>query len=103
MRTLALLALVVAAGCTGSGTTTARTDDELVADQAMAAEVNRALSRVDGVDRLKIQIEVVRGIVSLSGPVSDETAAKAACAAARKVNGVKGIRDLLERQDHKGN
>ena len=100
MKSLAWVALVVAAGCTGGGTTTARTDEELVADQAIAAEVNRALSRVEGVDRLKIQIEVVRGIVSLSGPVSDESAAKAACAAARKVDGVKGIRDLLERKDH---
>ena len=99
MRSFALLAFLVAAGCTGSGTTTARTDEELVEDQAIAAEVNRALSRVEGVDRLKIQIEVVRGIVSLLGPVSDESAAKAACAAARKVSGVKGIRDLLERQD----
>ncbi|MEK7467615.1 MAG: BON domain-containing protein [Planctomycetota bacterium] len=100
MKRLALLALLVAAGCTGSGTTTARTDDELVEDQAIAAEVNRALSRVEGVDRLKIQIEVVRGIVSLTGPVSDEASAKAACAAARRVDGVKGVRDLLERVDH---
>ena len=87
-----------AGGCVGDETTRARTDEELVADQAIAAEVNRALSRVDGVDRLKIQIEVVRGIVSLSGPVRDQAAAKAACDATERVDGVKGIRDMMKRQ-----
>ncbi|KAF0240565.1 MAG: hypothetical protein FD180_4876 [Planctomycetota bacterium] len=87
-----------AGGCAGDGETRARTDEELVADQAIAAEVNRALSRVDGVDRLKIQIEVVRGIVSLSGPVRDQAAAKAAYDAAERVDGVKGIRDMMKRE-----
>lgn len=97
-RLAVVLALALAAGCGGGeGTSKPRTDRERVDDQSIAAEVNRVLSRVDGVDRLKVKIDVSRGHVTLSGPARDEAAAQAACEAARKVGGVEEVRDLLER------
>ncbi len=97
-RLIAVLGLVFLAGCGGGeGTSRPRTDDEKVDDQAIAAEINRVLSRVEGIDRLKVRIEVARGYVTLSGPARDEGAAKAACEAAAGVSGVEGVRDLLER------
>lgn len=100
MRSLWLLAvLALAAGCgSGPDDNRARTDAEKVDDQAIAAEVNRVLSRVAGVDRLKLRIEVSRGHVALSGPVRDDEAARAACDAARKVDGVVDVADRLARE-----
>lgn len=97
-RLIAVMGVVLLAGCGGGeGTREPRTDDEKVDDQAIAAEINRVLSRIDGIDRLKVRIEVARGHVTLSGPARDDAAAKAACEAARGVSGVEGVRDLLER------
>lgn len=96
----ALLACVAAflSGCGGGGATPPRTDEERVDDQAIAADANRALGRVDGVDRLQVRIEVHRGRVTLSGRVRDEAAAKAACDAVGRVKGVGGVVDRLERE-----
>lgn len=95
-----LLACVLAAlpGCGGGGATPPRTDGERVDDQAIAADANRALGRIEGVDRLKVRIEVFRGRVTLSGPVRDDAAAKAACEAVGRIRGVEGVLDRLERE-----
>jgi osmotically-inducible protein OsmY len=93
-----LLALtLLACGCSGSGNGT-RTEEDRIDDHAIEADVNRAISRVDGVDRLRVRIESIRGIVTLSGKVRDEAAAKGALEAAAKVSGVKKVTDALERE-----
>jgi osmotically-inducible protein OsmY len=74
-----------------------RTEEERVDDHAIAADVNRALSRIDGIDRLRVKIDCARGTVVLSGPVRDDAAARAACRAAEDVKGVKEVLDRLDR------
>lgn len=97
MKPIALALLVLASGCAGGGGEHPRTSEEKVDDHSIEADVNRALSRVEGVDRLKLKIECVSGKVVLSGSVRDEAAAKAALEAAGKVHGVVGVEDRLER------
>lgn len=86
---------IFAAGCAGGGNEP-RTEEDRVDDHTIEADVNRALSRVDGVDRLKLKIESIRGKVVLSGRVRDAAAAKAAVEAAAKVHGVQEVVDKTE-------
>ncbi|MBI2923944.1 MAG: BON domain-containing protein [Planctomycetes bacterium] len=95
MRRWLLAAAVLLAGCGGDG---GRTDEDRIDDHAIEADVNRALSRVPGVDRLRVRVECLDGRVVLSGSVADGAAAKAACDAAGKVDGVKGVADQLKRE-----
>lgn len=96
-RLLLLWALGAAAGC-GGGEGHVRTDEERADDQSIAAEVNRVMSRVEGVDRLRLRIDVVSGRVTLSGNVRSDEAAKAACEAAKKVKDVLEVVDRMERE-----
>lgn len=95
MKYAILIGSLFVAGCsTPEGP---RTEDERVDDHSIAADVNRAISRVDGVDRLRVRIDCHRGTVVLTGPVRDDSAARAACKAAEAVKGVKEVLDRLDR------
>ncbi|NUN50253.1 MAG: BON domain-containing protein [Candidatus Brocadiae bacterium] len=96
MRRLA--AAILAAGlCAGCGGPEPRTVEDRVDDHAIASEVSRLLSRVDGIDRHQIRVESVEGRVRLTGEVPDDAAAERACAATLRARGVVSVVDQLRR------
>jgi len=97
MKRLLLLIVLGAVGCGGGSS--GRTEEDRIDDHAIESDVSRVLTRVPGVDRLRIRIESTGGRVTLSGSVPGEEGAKAACEAARKVDGVVEVIDRLVRED----
>lgn len=84
---------LVWAGC--AGTTNRRSTGEYVDDSAVTAKVKAEL----GADRIaslfQISVETYNGVVQLSGFVNSQEAADHAAAIARKVAGVREVKNSL--------
>lgn len=88
---LAAMLLALAAGC--AGTATRESTGEYIDDTAITAKVKAAILDDPTLKVLQINVETYRGTVQLSGFVESRAMAERAVAAARRVAGVKGIRD----------
>ncbi len=69
-----------------------------ILDETIAREVVEAIDRRIGIDAETITVEVVDGVVTLSGMVPDWFAKNAAYRAALYTTGVKGVRDTTTLQ-----
>lgn len=94
MKWWLLAAALACAGCSKEK----REEERRVEDHVIESEVNRALTDVKQIDRLKIRIVCKEGKVTLTGKVKDDAAAWAAVKAVKEVDGVKDVVDNMERE-----
>ena len=80
-------------GCAGDRTT--RSTGEFVDDSVLANKVKTALYADDEVAGTRIEVEVFKGVVQLSGFVNSAGEASKAVTIARNVNGVKEVRNNM--------
>ncbi|MEN3355285.1 MAG: hypothetical protein V7640_3443 [Betaproteobacteria bacterium] len=85
------LSLAVTVGCTS--TPEKRGTEEYVDDKVLEARVKAALVKEEGLDASRIKVETYRGVVQLSGFVPDQKMAERAGAAARRVPGVREVKN----------
>jgi hyperosmotically inducible periplasmic protein len=89
---LAALAALVLSAC--AGTETKRSTGEYTDDTALTAKVKSAIATDVGArTAAAINIETYRGVVQLTGFVSSSDDAKRAEAAAKKVDGVRQVKN----------
>jgi hyperosmotically inducible protein len=94
----ALVAGVTAAGLAGCASPnqpeTKRTTGEFASDAALTAKVKSAIATDVGArTAAAINVETYRGVVQLSGFVSSEEQANRTVSAAKKVQGVRSVRN----------
>jgi osmotically-inducible protein OsmY len=94
---LTWLILAIGLGATAACAPTAerRATGEFVDDAALTARVKTALLKAEDVPAAAINVNTYRGEVILSGFVKEEGAIQRAVAAARKVDGVRVVRNEL--------
>ena len=85
------LSLAVTVGCTS--TPEKRGTEEYVDDKVLETRVKAALVKEEGLDASRIKVETYRGVVQLSGFVPDQRMAERAAAAARRVPGVREVKN----------
>lgn len=88
---LAAVLLALATGCAGDAKR--ESTGEYIDDTAITAKVKAAILDDPTLKVLQINVETYRGTVQLSGFVESRAMAESAVAAARRVAGVKGIRN----------
>lgn len=88
---LAAILLALATGCAGDSKR--ESTGEYIDDTAITAKVKAAILDDPTLKVLQIGVVTYRGTVQLSGFVESRAMAERAVAAARRVAGVKGIRD----------
>lgn len=97
LRTLIIVAAAVfgmaqiTGGCASSPSE--RTAGQVFDDGLITAKVKRALFRQEGVSILDVEVNTYRGEVQLSGFVPDAEARRLAEEAARRVEGVKDVKN----------
>jgi len=92
-KSIGVAALLVLAGC--ASTKTQQAPGEYVDDSTVTAKVKAALIADSKAEAHHIDVETFRGVVQLSGYVESESERTAAVADAKKVAGVKSVRDNL--------
>jgi len=93
---LATAAALGAAGCTSSGSPANRGTAEVSDDAALTAKVKTAIATDVGARAASsINVETYRGVVELSGFVDSQEMASRALAAAKKVSGIKTLKNDL--------
>lgn len=106
----ALLILLTVSGCApaliGGGAaggykaaTDERTVGNMVDDATVSTRVKTALVRDDRVKARNIDVDVLEGRVTLTGVVDDRAEAARAVAIAKRVKGVRSVRDNLQTGD----
>ena len=93
-RFFALIAAVLMAltlGCAGTSTTEGT--GEYVDDTVITTKVKTAIFNEPTLKSAEINVETFKGVVQLSGFVSTQTAENTAVAVARKVEGVKSVKN----------
>jgi hyperosmotically inducible periplasmic protein len=97
MRTgvVALLALLLGAGCTAMGEKSA---GEVIDDSTVTAKVKAALTDDETTKARDIKVETYKGVVQLAGFVDTNAEKSRATDVARSVNGVKEVRNDIEVQ-----
>jgi len=99
MKTIGIAALLILAGC--ASTKTQQAPGEYVDDATVTAKVKAALVADSKAEAHHIDVETYRGVVQLSGFVESNSERAAAVADAKKVSGVKEVRDNLQvRSEH---
>jgi hyperosmotically inducible protein len=93
-KSIGVAALLVLAGC--ASTKTQQAPGEYVDDSTVTAKVKAALIADSKAEAHHIDVETFRGVVQLSGYVESESERTAAVADAKKVAGVKSVRDNLQ-------
>jgi osmotically-inducible protein OsmY len=93
-RRLPVVAIVLLGACGDPGP---RTVEDRVDDHAIVSEVNRLLSRVDGLDRHRIRVSCTDGKVTLGGEVRDDATAARAVEAAGNARGAVSVEDRMQR------
>ena len=96
MRKIAMVimlgfSLATTLGCTS--TPEKRGTGEYVDDKVLTARVKAALLKEEGLDSTNIHVETFRDVVQLSGFVPDSGMAQRAVEAARRVPGVKEVKN----------
>lgn len=81
------------AGCTG--TAEQKTAGEYVDDAVITGKVKAAIIEEKAVDANDINVETYKGVVQLSGFIDNEDQRWKAVEAARRVDGVKSVRESL--------
>ena len=94
IKSIGVAALLVLAGC--ASTKNQQAPGEYVDDSAVTAKVKAALIADSKAEAHHIDVETYRGVVQLSGFVESESERAAAVADAKKVSGVKEVRDNLQ-------
>jgi hyperosmotically inducible protein len=75
---------------------TQRGTGEAIDDASITARVKTAIAKTEGIgDALAINVDTYRGVVSLSGFVDSEKQAQLAVDAAKKVSGVRTVKNNL--------
>ena len=93
---VASAAALGAAGCASSGTQSGRGTPEVSDDAALTAKVKTAIATDVGARAASsINVETDRGVVELSGFVDSQEMANRALAAAKKVSGIKTLKNDL--------
>jgi osmotically-inducible protein OsmY len=88
---ICLVWVAVVVGCAGDRTT--RSTGQFVDDSTVANKVKAALYSDKDVKGSQVQVEVFKGVVQLSGFVDSASQAQKAVQIARKVDGVKEVRN----------
>ncbi len=86
-----LAALALAAGC--ASTRTQESLGEYVDDSTITAKVKTAIFNEPDLKATEVNVETFKGVVQLSGFVSSEADRAKAAEVARKVGGVKAVRN----------
>src|SRR4029453_17526490 len=94
MKSIGVAALLVLAGC--ASTKTQQAPGEYVDDATVTTKVKAALVADSKAEAHHIDVETFRGVVQLSGFVESDAERAAAVADAKKVSGVKEVRDNLQ-------
>lgn len=94
---LGLGAALMAGGCAGPGEpATKRSAGEFTDDAAITAKVKSAIATDVGArTAAAVNVDTYRGTVSLSGFVDDKETAQRAEAAAKKVSGVRDVKNSI--------
>jgi hyperosmotically inducible protein len=93
-KTLAVLAALALAACAGKAPETNRTTGEFTDDAALTAKVKSAIATAAGArTAAAINIETYRGVVQLTGFADSPDQAARAEAAAKKVEGVRSVKN----------
>ena len=94
---LALAALLGTAGCAGPrGSATERSAGEFTDDAAITAKVKSAIATDVGArTAAAVNVDTYRGTVQLTGFVDDRQIAERAEAAAKKVSGVRSVKNSI--------
>lgn len=87
----AIAALTLAAGC--ASTRTQESLGEYVDDSTITAKVKTAIFNEPDLKATEVNVETFKGVVQLSGFVSSEADRAKAVEVARKVGGVKAVRN----------
>ena len=94
LATVTACALLTTAACTTTeGTSARQTPGAYMSDAALTASVKAALLREPGVKVTEVNVETFSGVVQLSGFVDSADMSQKAEAAAKKVEGVKAVRN----------
>ncbi len=94
IKSIGFAAILLAAGC--ASTKTQQAPGEYVDDAALTTMVKAALVADSTTKARHIEVETFRGVVQLSGFVESNAERSAAVADAKKVTGVKSVRDNLQ-------
>jgi len=93
-RALALIGMLALAACAGKEPETGRTTGEFTSDAALTAKVKSAIATEAGArTAAAINIETYRGVVQLTGFADSPEQAARAEAAAKKVDGVRSVKN----------
>ena len=93
-RALALIGMLALAACAGKEPETGRTTGEFTSDAALTAKVKSAIATEAGArTAAAINIETYRGVVQLTGFADSPEQASRAEAAAKKVDGVRSVKN----------
>lgn len=93
-KALGLIAALALAGCASKQPETKRTTGEFTSDAALTAKVKSAIATDVGArTAAAINIETYRGVVQLTGFVASREQANRAEAAAKKVEGVRSVKN----------
>ena len=92
---LSLFSLLLITGCQSYREGGSRTIGEFTDDVAIQTRVKTALIGDEEIKGLPINVEVVRGVVSLYGPIPSEYARNKAVNIVREIRGVAEVRDRL--------
>jgi osmotically-inducible protein OsmY len=92
-RALPFLAALFVALCSCARSPSQESAGEYVDDSVITAKVEAALAADPHVRAVFIEVQTVRGIVRLTGFADNREEADLAVAIARRVSGVKGVRD----------
>jgi len=88
---LALFVLVISLGC--ASTKTQEGTGEYLDDSAITAKVKTAILQEPTLSSAEINVETFKGVVQLSGFVGSSTEIRNAVEVARRVSGVKSVRN----------
>jgi hyperosmotically inducible protein len=92
IRALAVLALVVASGCSGSGN---RPVDDVVTDATLVSTVRARLASDEELAPYGIGVTTLDGVVTLTGRVEREAQRDRAGRLAEEVEGIESVRNLI--------
>ena len=94
-----LLVAALAAGCQSYRDGETRTVGELTDDSAIQVKVKTLLVKDKLIDGWRLDVDVERGVVSLSGWVATEEMRRRALQMANSVKGVRSVEDQLQVQE----